>query len=373
MKKFIGIIFIVALLFAMLPVVYGCHINKKKQDVQKIENNIDIEAVSKENGAATVVLPTMNAEIAKGNTIWVGTFQIVWNEVIDNIVGKPLEFVDGMNQTAKNLNKREFNKIDISEDSYYTKYGIVAPSLKTEIINGIKTKFNETSDILDSIDFTYNPQKLLIYAMLKKDFKFLEPFDKLREQSFASNPENVKYFGIKSDSDYKLYHNVEPLFYNSRNDFAVKLLTKSNDEVILYRTDDVKRLNEYFEDIKSKSKNYEGKKYFTHNDRFKVPEISLYEMTNFPEVEGKSIKDSDFRIDKTIETVDFKMDNEGVKLKSEAAMMMATSAAPSMNIEIRYFYCDKDFVLFLIEKNKNVPYFAMRVVDVAELNKSGKN
>ena len=67
------------------------------------------------------------------------------------------------------------------------------------------------------------------------------------------------------------------------------------------------------------------------------------------------------------------MNNEGVKLKSEAAMMMATSAAPGFRPQIRYFYFNKNFVLFLIEKDKNVPYFAMRVVDVAKLNETGKN
>ena len=114
----------------------------------------------------------------------------------------------------------------------------------------------------------------------------------------------------------------------------------------------MKKLNEYFEDIKTKSDKYDGNKYFGPNDRFKVPEISLYQMTNFKEVEGKSIKGTDFRIDKTIETIDFKMNNEGVKLKSEAAMMMATSAAPGFRPQIRYFYFNKNFVLFLIEKEK---------------------
>lgn len=359
MKKILSVFLVIAILVGIIPIVKACHIKKYKVD-KKLSDE-------------TVVLPTMNAKTANGNTIWVGTFQIVWNEVIDNIVKGPLEFVGGTNETAKNLNKREFNKTDISENSYYTKYGIISPDLKLEIEKGIKEKFNETSDILGLIDFTYNPQKILIYAMLKKDFKFLEAFERLEQESFGLNPEKVKYFGIKAGSDYKLYKNITALFYNSEDDYAVKLHTRSNDEVILYRTDDVKKLNEYFEDIKVKSDKYDGEKYFGHNDRFKVPEISLYEMTNFKEVEGKNIRGTDFRIDKTIETIDFKMDNEGVKLKSEAAMMMATSAAPGYRPQIRYFYFNKNFVLFLIEKDKNVPYFAMRVTDVAKLNETGKN
>lgn len=359
MKKFLSLFVSLVLLASIIPAVKACH---KKAYTQPETEKSD----------KTVVLPTMNEKVATGNTIWVGTFQIVWNEVIDNIVHGPLEFVGGTNETGKNLNKREFNKTDISENSYYTKYGIVSPKLKTEIETGIKEKFNETSDILGFIDFTYDPYKILIYAMLKKDFKFLEAFDKLNDQTFGDNPKKVKYFGVNADSSYKLYKNITPLFYKSDDEYAVKLHTQTNDEVILYRTDDVKKLNEYFEDIKTKSEKYDGSKYFGHDDRFKVPEISLYEMTSFSAVEGKKIKNSDFKIDKTIETIDFKMDNEGVKLKSEAAMMMATCALNVAPPKIRYFYFNKNFVLFLIEKDKTVPYFAMRVVDVAKLNETGR-
>ena len=83
------------------------------------------------------LLPTMNSESNAPNRIWVGTFQIVWNEVADNIVKAPIEFVTGTTQTAKDLNSREFKKSDISEDSYYTTYGVIEPSLKTRIISPV--------------------------------------------------------------------------------------------------------------------------------------------------------------------------------------------------------------------------------------------
>lgn len=359
MKKLVVLIGILAL-FAGIS-VSACH-SKKNEEVRIASNKIkEID-----------VLPTMNSESSSPNRIWVGTFQIVWNELIDNITKNPIEFIGGTNQTAENLNRREFNKTDISENSYFTKYGIVSPELKEEIEKGIKEKFNETSDILGAFDFRYNPQKMFFYAMLKKDFKFLKPFDKLSEEKFGNNPNLVKYFGIKRESDEELYGNVSVLFYNSESDMAVKLYTKDNDEVILYRTDDDKKFNEYFEDLMKKSEGY-NEKYFGSNDRLKVPDIKLYQETNFSDLEGKSIKNTDLRIDRTLETVDFRMDNEGVKLKSEAAIMMkATSVGPGMRPRIRYFYFNDNFVLFLIEKGKTVPYFALRVNDVETLNRTGK-
>ncbi len=368
MKKLLGILIAMALTLTLVPVGCACH--KKNAPAIQVHSQAQTQDGKK---ADAVILATMNDDIPKGNVLWVGTFQIVWNEVIDNLIHHPIEFVGGTTITAKNLNQREFNKTDISDNSYYTKYGVVSPKLKEEIEKGIKEKFDETSDILGAFDFTYDPMKMFFYAMLKKDFKFLEPFDKLSDGFFSKNlTEKVKYFGIDSNSSENLYKNVSVLFYNDDNDYAVKLNTKTNDKVILYRTDDDKKFSEYFKDIQTKDKAFKENKYFGSRDRLKVPDVSLYLMTSFKDVEGRAIKNSDFMIDQTIETIDFKMDNEGVKLKSEAAIMMKCTAMPGPPPKIRYFYFDKNFVLFLIEDGKDVPYYAMRVVDIASLNKTGK-
>lgn len=323
------------------------------------------------NAETIEVLPTMTTESSAPNRIWVGTFQIVWNEAIDNVVHKPIKFVGYDSIIAKQLNKKEFKKTNISEDSYYTKTGIVSPDLKSEIEQGIKTKFNETSDILDAFDFSYQPDKIFIYAMLKKDFKFLEAFDKLSDGIFGKNFTPVSYFGINEDSKHKLSKNVNVLFYNSNKDFAVKLFTKGKDEVILYRTNDDTTFDKYFADLNKKAKIYDGNKKFEKDDKLNIPDIKLYQETSFKDVEGHRIKGTNFKIDKTIETVDFRMNNEGVKLKSEAAIMMKCMALP---IERgRNFMFNDNFVLFLIEKGQKTPYYAMRVNDVEALNKTGRN
>lgn len=323
-----------------------------------------------EETQAIDVLPTMNWTSSAPNRIWVGTFQIVWNEFMDNIVKKKIKFVDYDSQVAKALNKKEFKKNDISEDAYYTKYGTVSPELKTAIEEGIKEKFNETSDILDTMDWTYNPEKILVYAMLKKDFKFLKAFDKLQPGMFAQNSAPVEYFGINSDSNKKLDKNLKVLFYNNENDFAVKVYTQDNDMVLLYRTNDDVTFDKYYKDIEKKTKKYKGDKDFKAEDELKIPNISLYKETSFKDVEGHQIKGTDFKIDRTIETIDFKMDNEGVELKSEAAIIAKMCALPIM--DGRRFYFTDNFVLFLIEKGENKPYYAMKVSDVETLNKTGR-
>lgn len=316
------------------------------------------------------VLPTMNTQSTAQNRIWVGTFQLVWNELTDKIVKAPVKFLDFDSQMANNLNQKQFKKSNLNEKSYYVKSGIVSPALKAEIEKNIKSKFHETSDILKMFDFTYNPEKIFVYAMLKKDFRFTNAFDKLATGNFSNSQEKVKYFGINDNSNPKLYKNVSVLFYNDDNDFAVKLYTKGKDEVLLYRTNDDKTFDKYYAELNDKTAKYNGDKNFVKNDTLTIPDIKLYQETSFNELEGHQIVGTNMQIDKTIETVDFRMNNKGVKLKSEAAIMLrCMSLAPR---EGRDFTFNNNFVLFLIEKNQNTPYYAMKVSDVAAINKTGK-
>ena len=118
---------------------------------------------------------------------------------------------------------------------------------------------------------------------------------------------------------------------------------------------------------------YDGPYEFKSDDEFKVPNISLYREKSFDEFTNRQIKGTDMMIDKAIETVDFKMDNEGVKLKSEALIMTKLAAMlPDEKIKPRKFYFDDTFVLFLQEADKNKPYFALRVKDISLINKTGR-
>ena len=315
------------------------------------------------------IIPTMNSKMPIGNSAWIGTFQLVWNDFMQEVTKGSVEFVDGNNETVDNLNKKEFTRNDINDNSYYINQGIVSPELKEEIEKGVKNKLNETSDILNQMDFSYNPLSILFYAMLKKEFQFIEKFEELEDDFFGDNENDfVEYFGIASDDNPNLYKNISVLFYEKDN-FAVKLHTKTYDEIILYRTDDFKNFSEYFKDVNLKTAKYNGSREFDEEDYLKAPKFDFSVAASFSDVENKVIKNTNnAMITKTLETIKFKMDECGVKLKSEAMLSIMIEGAPPEIEEYRSFEFDKSFVLFLMEKGKQVPYFAMRVVDAAKLN-----
>ena len=317
--------------------------------------------------ASIEVLPTMRSRTNAQDRVWVGTFQIVWNDFMDKIVHNPVRFREGTPVYVHELNKQEFTADDISEKTFYRYTGKVTKKTKKQITKAIKKKFKETSDLLDKLDLTPGNDRLLVYAMLKKDFEFTKAFDKLGVSSFGKTQKS-EYFGIDAKSDNSLGEGVRVLFYNSPYDYAVVLSTKDKDEVYLYKNASNKPFNYIYAEMLKKEKSYKGDIKFANNDELKVPNIKFFEEKSFEELTGKRIMGTNLVIDQAMETVKFNMDYKGVELKSEAAMTVMTTALLPEN-KPRKFYFDNTFVLFLKEKNKTNPYFALRVNDIEKFQK----
>ena len=309
---------------------------------------------------------TLEDEITN-DTIWCGTFQLIWNDLKNDLAKQDIVFTPQL-EVVENLNKETFTTKDISEEYYYKKVGTPSLALKEEIEKAIKDKFNETSDILDDFEWeNRDPKDYFLYAMLKKEFKFEKAFEELSNDTFGEY-ENIKYFGIKSRDKDELRKQVNVLYYNSEDDFAIKLNTKQEDEVILCKNPEGKSFNEIFKNITDKEKNYNGNKRLTEAEKLKVPNIKLKEKTEFTEIQDKPYLFSNgdvYSIEKAIQTIEFELDRTGGKIKSEAGIMNKAESAMPID-EPRKFYIDDTFAIFLIEEDKEVPYFAGLINDITK-------
>lgn len=279
---------------------------------------------------------------------------------------KTVEFEDGNSMLVDELNKRTFTKDMLSEEDYYIKVGKTTPELKEEIKRELSQKFNiNTSDVLDEIDFENDNNAIMgytVYSMLIKNFEFLVPFDKLGGFRFDDNEGYVEYFGINNASDESLNQNVEVLFYNNQNDFAVKLKTKENEELILYMNETYTSFNDMYNEIEEKSKNYSGDKTFNQSDELKIPYINVDTIINYDELCGKIIKDTDqMYISNAIQNVKFTLNEKGGNLLSEATVV---SEYNSLAENARFFNFTKPFIIFMKEENKSKPYFSLKVDNV---------
>ena len=315
------------------------------------------------------VLPTLYSKTNAQDRVWVGTFQLVWNDFMDKIVHNPIRFREGTPILVNELNQQSFTMEDISDKSYYKYAGKVGKKTKKQISKAIKKKFKETSDLLDKLELTPRGDMYLVYAMLCKNFEFVNEFDKLEHSLFGQNSV-ANYFGIDKNSDNSLGNGVRVLFYNNSDDYAVALLTKDNEEVYLYKNSSNKPFNFLWKDLEKKMLTFNGNQRFMSIDELKVPNIDFFEEKNFEELTKRRIMGTNLVINQAMETIKFSMDNKGVKLKSEGALTaVTTSLLPPEELVPRMFYFDDTFVIFLKESDKSKPYFALRVNDITKFQK----
>ncbi len=330
--------------------------------------------------------------------VWVPTFQLCWNEFIKLVGTAKIEYVEGNPKLADELNKQKFIKDDLTPDDYYIAVGKQTLKFKKSIEKGIWDKFKEKSDILGQFKFPDisddKTNQWFIYSMLLKNFPFIVQFDNVPSDYFNKiETQKYKYFGFMKDNKYqdrdssknkiKLESTIESLFYANDDDFALKITDKNDkEEMILYLTDSNASFEKLYSEIKKKSLK---KKEYTQNrtkddlqkhpnaiidicNYYKIPYLHIDRTMDFDkELANKDIKGKNdiWVILKTLQTVKFDMDNKGARLKSEAALSMKNETAKYVKkIFLEdFYYFDRPFVLFIKEKGKDKPYFAVRIKD----------
>ncbi len=311
------------------------------------------------------VVPTLSDKISK-DTSWCPTFQLIWNDFKNDIVKQNIKF-DKKLDMLDNLNKEDFTKNDISDSYYYKIYGRKNLELKSKIENAIKEKFNQKSDILDQFDWSSDAldsgedviDRYFLYSMLYREFEFNKKFDTFNDK--FKDIKNVEYFGIIKESNL-IRNQIKVYYYNNENDFAIKLITKNNDEVIVIKNPKGETFEEIYNNIKDKQTTS-----FNSDDNFMMPKIDFNVLREYSELENKEIETIDgiYTIEKAIQSIKFSLDEKGGKVKSEAGMDVKFEATAS-DKKIRNFYVDDTFALFLKESNKDKPYFALRVDDISK-------
>ena len=370
---FYVIAIIVVILIVLLGLLYGLNLIgnqnsvKGEQKGEYQQSNINNENRQKDNNQNPInIALTMDDKIAR-DTAWCGTFQLIWNDLKNDVVKQDIVFNPQL-KVVENLNKGSFNTTQISDSSYYKAQGIPTQELKKQIENGIKEKFNETSDILDDFVFDGNPDRYFLYAMLKKEFEFENEFDELDNGKFGEY-DDVEYFGINSNSNELLRNQVQVLYYNSKEDFAIKLLTKQNDEVIIARGNEGNTFNEIYNDVKNKQTTYQGNTELSEVDNLQIPKINFDVKKEFEELEDKEFETADREImfiEKALQTIEFELDEKGGKVESEAGMMVNKMSALPEESEPREFIVDDTFTIFLQEEGKEMPYFCANIDDITK-------
>ena len=367
-NKRVNIVLFVILVLIVIAIIfligkYNEQIAEKAKDI--IENNI-APALAQEEPNVNVV-PTMKEKI-NGNTVWCGSIQLAWNDFKDNIVKQDIEFSPQL-EMVNNLNTSEFTAEMISAEDYYIKSGVMTSALKQEIETGLKDKFDYTSDLLNQFNWEENNAiKYFAYAMLNKKFEFNQAFDDLNKGSFAGKGTDTKYFGLNANTNSGARSQVQVLYYNNENDKAISLKTKQGEEVIIAMTNKMKNFTQIYDKITTESQNFKGNKELIDAEELKIPNLNIETEKEFTDLENKKFEDangSELQLNKVVQAINFTLDKTGGQVVSETGIEAERHAEPVQE-EIRNFSFDKEFVVFIREEGKTLPYFALNVSDIED-------
>ena len=310
------------------------------------------------------IVPTTD-DIISDNSAWCPTFQLIWNDLKNEVVKQDIVFENQI-PMVDNLNKESFTADMLSEEYYYKTYGLKTIELKTEIEKGIKEKFNQESDILNDFDWSEKAltDSYFFYSMLYKEFEFEYALDKFPNGDFADYTD-VEYMGIagergkKRDKQAKQFY---VLYHNNNDDFAIKLFTKSNDEVIFIKNPKGETFREIYDNMKKEESEYEYGRSLGANDFFQAPLVKINAKKGYEELRNETFETKDgeiFWIEQAIQSIQFSLDEKGGKVKSEAALEQAASVP-------RIFIINNTFALILKESDKDMPYFMSKITNIKD-------
>lgn len=364
-RKVIVILGIIALILAVVLIFFIIQQKiERSNHMLATEIHVDNKEVSLSNKLTDInIVPTMQDSIID-NAAWCGTFQLIWNDMQNNLVGGDIQFEEP-NEMVTNLNKQSFTEESIPQEYYYKKWGLMDRALKAEIDREIKNKFNEKSDILDLFNWPSAEEivkdKYFFYSMLRRNFGFETEFSILENNKFG-NIENVAYFGINENTDETVRKQVEVLYYTDEENFAVILYTTQGDEIMLVRNPDGNTFEEIYTNVDKKYKKYKGSKSFDEKDTLSVPNLNIDILKEYTELENKSFKiknEEMVHIEQAFQTIQMTLNNKGGSIKGEAGMS-ATKGIKNKNVKPRNFNFNNKFTIFLISE-KNEPYFAASI------------
>lgn len=304
-------------------------------------------------------------DLTQRKDIFTPAFQLVWNDFKNLISTKEVKFAGTNPDVLKVLNNSKFSTDDINENSYYKIVGLKSYDLKAKILREIYEKFSETSKILENINWeNKNKNEYILYALLKKDVEFPKEFNILDNKSFNRSKAKYKFFGFEDDAR-KYKNQVQPLYYRSKYEYAVSINTTSGDRVILYRTSS----NQSVDDLYCNLMKYSKKQYrLGDNDKLYIPEIKINEQIEYKLLCNKKIKNSKIVISKAIDDIQFVLNNKGAQLRNEAVIEAVEMSLPIAGRGTVYDF-SKPFVLYMVEKDKQQPYFAIKIKDTRFLVK----
>lgn len=287
------------------------------------------------------------------NVLWCATMQMAWDEAAGHF-GRPLR-VKPACQLADSLNRQPFDRRWVDEASVFTASGLVNEGVLDKIDAGVRGKSGRRSVLLEDMRKTLSPADLVFFAALDKDLKFPTPFGKLGRWQVGER--KLPWFGFTPDAENTapLHRQTRVHHYGTGSDFVVELVSKeSGDQFLLAKLpvapktpEDV--IGSVLKHLQKDAPQADGA------DLLAVPNVNVMQTTSFTELHGKTVVGTNRFIREACQSIEFLMDEKGVRLHSEAEISFGCAAHP--RIKPRLMILDPPFAIVMKRRNAPRPYF----------------
>jgi hypothetical protein len=317
----------------------------------KLTNPIIAESIDLKN---TIVTADFDQDIERDkNYIFSCSPHLAWNELV-RLNGVTQVEVDQPNALIEMLNRKEFTKEIILEESYFADAIAISPDSIESMNSRMQEKFKDPPTI--EVKQQSKGPGILAFAYFEKELSFATPFEASLEIRF--NNQIIPAFGYDGASKAEKYKSQFTVDYysSSPREYVISLITKSPaDEVILGFTEPRQSLRETCNKILNmKSMNAStGKPSIV--EKLAIPKMSFIITRYWAELLGKTLMNG---VNKGIKILQaetstcFRLNEKGAGVEAFSYVY----GAKSIPTEIVF---DAPFMIILKEKEKQLPYFVV--------------
>ena len=160
---------------------------------QKLRDPVDIRTLQQTGMLAASTQPI---DVAK-NQLWAATFQMVWDQLKQEVGGPVVLGSENSTQTnpmLEQLNASSFDKDSLSPETCFVARTGVSPAEDAALLAALKKKFPNVTPPLNDIHMEPGQWGLRLYAMIRKSMPFESAFDRFRTPLEFSDGREVRNF-----------------------------------------------------------------------------------------------------------------------------------------------------------------------------------
>ena len=312
------------------------------------------------------------------NLIWCATMPLTWNELLD-LAGGEIHIAEGDPPWVTELNKRTVTKADL-DDSSYVALGGLTPGILDSIPKALAAKFQgqASPELLGQIP-NLPLNSAVAYSYLFKDLEFEHPFQELDHGLYfqqtlrdtvlrdEEDPRSERVFGFgsgRSTAQAKVAGQVRIHDYRNSNDFVIEIATRSrSDRLLLAKIHPLSTLAETIKSVRTRADSSQGKTP-ENATRMEVPILDFRLVKDYKELLEKHVKCPNqilngFPIVMARQLIQFKLNEEGARLKSEAVVAVKSSDMADPGYEPPQLIFNKPYLVLMERKGAANPYFAL--------------